>query len=83
MVKIHENYGKKEVEGMVKYKVVVRFLGKANLRSTRTGKLEEVIVENPKLVRIVPFPAPDSDTFDAIGIYEFVPIEEGENGRDK
>ena len=63
---------------MVKYKVVVRFYGKANMISISTGKLTEVIVENPELVRIVPFPAPESDTFDAIGIYEFVPIDEEE-----
>jgi len=77
MYREHDIYtNKKGVGSMVKYKVVVRFLGKANLRSIRTGKLEEVIVENPELVRIVPFPAPESGTFDAIGIYEFVPIKE-------
>jgi len=42
MYREHDIYtNKKGVGSMVKYKVVVRFLGKANLRSIRTGKLEE------------------------------------------
>jgi len=87
MVKIHENYGKKEVGGMVKYKVVVRFYGTAHMINPNTGKFSEVIVENPELVRIVPFPSPETGICDGIGIYEFVPIEEekkeGKNGGDK
>ena len=37
-----------------------------------------VVVDDPKLVRIVPFPAPDVETDDYVAVYEFVPVEAGE-----
>jgi len=61
-----------------KYKVVLRYFGRADLM--RYKGLEkwvpvEVVVDNPELVRIVQFPAPDVEADDYVAIYEFVPME--------
>ena len=64
----------------MKYKVVVRFLGRADLKDYREGKWVdvEVFVNNPNLTRILAFPAPEEGISDYIAIYEFIPVEEGE-----
>jgi len=54
-----------------KYKLVLRYYDDA-------GFFDGIEVENPELVRIVPFPAPEEGARDYVAVYEFVPVEEGE-----
>lgn len=63
--------------GRKRYKVVLRYYGRANFLERVEGQLREVVVEvdNPELVRVVPFPAPEEGCDDFIAIYEFVPVE--------
>ena len=65
---------------MKKYKVVLRYFGRADLKRWQRGELVpvSVVVDDPKLVRVVPFPAPDVEADDYVAIYEFVPVEAGE-----
>lgn len=61
---------------MKKYKVVLRYYGRAELVEYDGEKfvpIEDIVVDNPELVRIVPFPASDVEASDFIAIYEFVP----------
>jgi len=67
---------------MTKYRVIVRFYGRADLRSIRTGKFVKIFVENPKLVKIIPFSG-TPELFDRIGIYEFIPVEEKKEKEEK
>ena len=63
-----------------KYKLVLRYYGRANLIERVKGRFREAVVEvdDPRLVRIVSFPAPREGCDDFIAIYEFVPTEAGE-----
>ena len=62
----------------MKYKVVLRFIGRVDLSVYRKGKWVnvEVFVNNPNLTRILPFPAPEEGVNDYIAIYEFIPIKD-------
>ena len=54
-----------------KYKLILRFYDDV-------AEFDEIIVENPDLVKIVSFPATKYSEKEGIAIFEFVPIEEGE-----
>lgn len=61
---------------MKRYRVVLRYYGRAGLVEYDGEKwvpIRDIVVDNPELVRIVPFPAPDPEATDLIAIYEFVP----------
>ena len=58
----------------MKYKIVCRYYGRADLLDYHRKKVEVLV--NSKNIIIVPFPAFSYETSDCIGIYEIVPVKE-------